>query len=173
VRNSTIEIDVETLGETACFHATPLSDEEILLPTTDERRVDELLGLLRPAVAVHGHSHLPHDRSGRAWRLINAGSVGKPVTAPGAEWALLGQDVELCRAEYDLATAAAAARREFTGVNDGDAIVDEFTDSIMHPPGRAAALEAFRRAEPEQNKQLAPRSMLGRIGGGNRPHRSP
>jgi hypothetical protein len=86
---------------------------------------------------------------------------------------LLGPDVELCRTDYDVAAAAAVARREFAGEIGGDAIADEFADSIMHPPGRAAALETFGRAESEHNQRLAARSMLGRIGGDNRVQSSP
>lgn len=159
----TIEVDVDGLGELVCFHATPRSDEEILLPTTDERRVDDLLGLVGPAVAVHGHSHLPDDRPGQTWRLINVGSVGKPFTTPGAEWALLGPDVELRRTDYDIAAAVDTARREFAGTTDGDVTAEEFTKAVAHPPGRDATLEVFGRAEAEQNRHLAPRSMLRKL----------
>jgi len=49
------------------------------------------------------------DRAVDDIRVVNAGSVGAPYEAePGAYWALLEDDVELRRTEYDVEAAAAA-----------------------------------------------------------------
>ncbi len=157
------EVDVEGLGTVACFHATPRSDEEILLPTSDEERVRELLAPLATDVAVHGHSHLQDDRLVAGRRLVNAGSVGKPFDRRGAAWALLSRGVELRRTEYDIAAAVGTARRELSGSSEGRAIVEEFVQSVQQPPGREKVLELFGQWEVAQMGHLAARSRLPRL----------
>jgi hypothetical protein len=46
------------------------------------------------------------DRTIGKARVVNAGSVGMPFGEPGADWLLLGPDVELRHTAYDLARAA-------------------------------------------------------------------
>jgi diadenosine tetraphosphatase ApaH/serine/threonine PP2A family protein phosphatase len=58
---------------------------------------------------VCGHTHVQFDRRVDSLRVVNAGSVGAPYEAePAAYWALLGEDVELRRTDYDVEAAIAA-----------------------------------------------------------------
>lgn len=104
------EAQVEGLGRVAFFHATPRSDEEILLPTSSAERVREVLSSVTADTVVHGHTHVQDDRRVGGRRVVNAGSVGKPFDRAGAAWLVLGPDVELRRTDYDTGAAAAEAR---------------------------------------------------------------
>lgn len=76
---------------------------------TPDERLRALLAGVDEQVVVCGHTHVQFDRAVDGIRVVNAGSVGAPYEAePGAYWALLGEDVELRRTEYDLEAAAAA-----------------------------------------------------------------
>ena len=73
---------------------------------------------------------------------MNAGSVGMPFGEPGADWLLLGPDVQLRHTPYDLAKAAERIRatnypqaQEFAARN------------VLHPPSEGETLEAFTRVE--------------------------
>ena len=106
----TVELDV-TGGATFC-HATPRSDDEIVTRLTPDDELELALAAARTDLVVCGHTHIQVDRrlaGGR--RLVNAGSVGRPYEGVrGAFWALLGENVELLRTEYDVEQAAAAIR---------------------------------------------------------------
>jgi predicted phosphodiesterase len=87
-------------------HATPKDDNRIFTRVTDESRlVDEFSGVSARLV-VCGHTHMQFDRTLCGARVVNAGSVGMPFGRPGAYWALIEEDVELRRTEYDIAAAA-------------------------------------------------------------------
>jgi diadenosine tetraphosphatase ApaH/serine/threonine PP2A family protein phosphatase len=75
-------------------------------------------------------------------RVVNAGSVGMPFGEPGANWLLLGPDIELRHTSYDLAKAAENIR----GTQYPQA--EEFAaHSILQPPSEPEMLEVFSRAE--------------------------
>jgi predicted phosphodiesterase len=58
---------------------------------------------------ICGHTHVQFDRAVDGIRVVNAGSVGFPYEAePAAYWALLDNDVELRRTDYDIDGAVAA-----------------------------------------------------------------
>ena len=61
-------------------------------------------------VVVCGHTHMQFDRMIGQTRVVNAGSVGMPFGAPGADWLLLGPGIELRHTNYDLAKAAQRIR---------------------------------------------------------------
>ena len=58
-------------------------------------------------LVVCGHTHIQFDRMVGPVRVVNAGSAGMPFGAPGADWLLLGPDVQLRHTDYDLERAAA------------------------------------------------------------------
>jgi hypothetical protein len=75
-------------------------------------------------------------------RVVNAGSVGMPFGKPGANWLLLGPDIELRHTPYDFARAAESIR----GTRYPQA--QEFAErSVLQPPSEAEMLEVFSRAE--------------------------
>lgn len=46
-------------------------------------------------------THMQFDRMIGKTRVVNAGSMGMPFGEPGADWLLLGPDVELRHTNYD------------------------------------------------------------------------
>ena len=136
---STVTVDVDGLGPTLFCHATPRSDEEVFLETTDEAIVAPMLAGAAEATVVCGHTHMQVDRPLGGKRVVNAGSVGMPYEpAPGAYWALLGPDVELRRTDYDRVAAAELFRA--TGHPDAEELARE---NVLTVPSRAEALAAF------------------------------
>jgi putative phosphoesterase len=91
-------------------HATPRSDEEIVLPGFDGSPWEDAFAGVDEPLVVCGHTHLQFDvrRAGR--RIVNPGSIGNPTVRATAWWALVGQVVELRTTDYDTAAAAAAMR---------------------------------------------------------------
>jgi 16S rRNA processing protein RimM len=103
--------ETAVLGGVLFCHATPRSDIEIVTPATTDERLAEIIAGVEQELVVAGHTHMQQDRRVERWRFVNAGSVGRPFEdEPGAYWAIVGDEVELRRTEYDLETAAAAIR---------------------------------------------------------------
>jgi predicted phosphodiesterase len=96
-----VELEVEGLGRVLFCHGSPRSDEEMLLRTTPEERVIEILDGVEADVIVCGHTHMQFDRLVGGKRVVNAGSVGLPYGATGAHWVELGPDVKHRRSPYD------------------------------------------------------------------------
>jgi putative phosphoesterase len=80
----TITLDVDTGQRLLCFHGSPSSFDDIIVPETPD---DEVMRLLRPQ-QVHaqlltgGHTHRQQLRQLGAARFINPGSVGLPFRHP-------------------------------------------------------------------------------------------
>lgn len=136
----TIELDIPGLGDVLFCHATPQSDTECFTRLTPDERIAPAVEGLR--VVVCGHTHMPFDRMVGATRVVNAGSVGMPFGDPGADWLLLGPDIQLRHTQYDLAEAADRIR------NTDFPQADEFaTRSVLHPPSAQDTLALFAAAD--------------------------
>jgi putative phosphoesterase len=135
-----ISIEVDGLGPTLFCHGSPRSDEEIITAITPPKRLDPILDGVRERVVVCGHTHVQFDRRIGDRRLVNAGSVGLPYEGEAgiACWALLGPDVELRRARYDIGLAVEALRA--TGYPDGDDAVRGF---LLEPSSAEEATAHF------------------------------
>jgi hypothetical protein len=85
---------------------------------------------------------MPFDRTVGRIRVVNAGSVGMPFGEPGADWLLLGPDVQLRHTPYDLARAAERIR---------DTAYPQAQDfaarNILRPPSEGEMLDVFTRGE--------------------------
>jgi putative phosphoesterase len=106
----TITVDLDGLGPALFCHATPRRDDEIFTAATPEERLRRVFADVSEPLVVCGHTHMQFDRRVAGVRVVNAGSVGMPYGETGAEWALLGPDVEFRRTDYDLEAAAARLR---------------------------------------------------------------
>jgi predicted phosphodiesterase len=95
------ELEIEGLGRVLFCHGSPRSDEEMLLKTTPEEKLAEILEGVDADVVVCGHTHMQFDRTVGSKRVVNAGSVGLAYGARGAHWVELGPDVVHRRVEYD------------------------------------------------------------------------
>lgn len=139
---STLEFDIDGLGQVLFCHATPRNDTEIFTRLTPEDRLLPVFQGVSASVVVCGHTHMQFDRTVGATRILNAGSVGMPFGQPGADWLLLGSGVEFRHTSYDLAQAAARIRK--TAYPQAK----EFTEhNLLHPPSEKDMLQAFSRVE--------------------------
>jgi putative phosphoesterase len=138
----TLRIEIRGLGEVLFCHATPRNENECFTRLTPEDRLlPVFLGVDVPVVLC-GHTHMQFDRTVGRVRVVNAGSVGMPFGEPGADWLLLGPDVQLRHTSYDLAKAAERIRdtrypqaAEFAARN------------VLHPPAEAEMLDLFTKIQ--------------------------
>jgi predicted phosphodiesterase len=139
---ATLQIPIDGLGEVLFCHATPRSDTEIFTRLTPEARLLPIFEGLDATTVVCGHTHLQFDRTIGKVRVLNAGSVGMPFGGPGADWLLLGPDVELRHTSYDLAQAAERIR-----ATDYPQAQDFAERSVLQPPSEEETLAAFAPVE--------------------------
>jgi predicted phosphodiesterase len=127
---------VDGLGEVLFCHATPRHENEVFTQLTPEDRLRPLFEHLGVDVVVCGHTHMQFDRTVGTTRVLNAGSVGMPFGEAGADWLLIGPDIELRHTSYDLECAAELVRTS--------GYPDDFAERyILNPPAAAAMLDAF------------------------------
>jgi putative phosphoesterase len=146
-----VEVEVEGLGQVLFCHGSPRSDEEMILKTTPDEWLREMLEGVEPDVVVCGHTHMQFDRRVDAWRVVNAGSVGLAYGAPGAHWLLLGPDVAHHRTPYD--NESFADRVETLDWSIAKRFADE---NLRNVPSEEEALEFFEKVAAEQHAQGYP-----------------
>jgi len=139
----TIRFAIPGLGEVLFCHATPRNDTEIFTRLTPEDRLFPIFENLDVSLVICGHTHMQFDRTIGRIRVVNAGSVGMPFAGPGADWLLLGPDVQLRHTAYDLAQAAERIRatkypqaEEFAARN------------VLQPPTEEETLALFAGMPP-------------------------
>jgi predicted phosphodiesterase len=140
---ATLTFDVDGLGPVLFCHATPRSDEEIILATSSQHHLDAALAGVQESTVVCGHTHMQFDRQAGRYRLVNAGSVGMPYGQAGAYWALLGPDVSLRRTDYELQAAASEIRRT-SRWPEAESFAAE---NVLQPPSADDALAYFQQLE--------------------------
>ena len=82
------------------------------------------------------------DRTVGTVRVVNAGSVGMPFGNSGADWLLLGPDVQLRHTPYDFAKAAERIRE--TAYPQAQAFAERY---VLRPPSEEEMLKVFTRVE--------------------------
>jgi len=141
----TLRVQVAPVGEVLFCHATPRSENEIFTHLTPEEHLLPEFENLSVSLIVCGHTHMQFDRMVGRTRVVNAGSVGMPFGRSGADWLLLGPDVQLRHTTYDLSKAAERIR----GTKYPEA--EDFAEhNILQPPSAALMLEMFTRAIDRQ-----------------------
>jgi predicted phosphodiesterase len=134
----TVRLDVAGLGPVLFCHGTPRSETEIFTRLTAAALLEPIFADAGATLVVCGHTHMPFDRPIGRTRVVNAGSVGMPFGDPGADWLLLGPDVEFRHTSYDLAHAADRVRQTTYPQ------AEEFAArSILQPPSEAQMVELF------------------------------
>jgi predicted phosphodiesterase len=113
----TVEVPLGDGQKLLCFHGSPTSYDDILLPTTPGEEWQRLLGPCGPALMAGGHTHTQQLRHVGEGMFFNPGSIGLvyDVLAPQelvhnaawAEYAVLTYDrgavgLTFCRAPYDV-----------------------------------------------------------------------
>lgn len=135
----TVELELPELGEVLFCHATPTDEFRIFTRLTPEPRVRTLLGRVRAATLLCGHTHMPFRRLVDGVEVVNPGSVGMPFGETGAHWALLSEEgVALQRTTYDLEAAMERIRESgYPGTASFD---------LRNPPSEEVMLERFEAA---------------------------
>jgi putative phosphoesterase len=141
----TLRMDIPGLGDVLFCHATPRNENEWFTRLTSDDLLLPLFEGLNVAVVVCGHTHMQFDRTLGTVRVVNAGSVGMPFGKLGADWLLLGPDVQLRHTLYDLAKAA-----EHIRATDYPQAEDFAANNILQPPSAATMLELFGCAKLRQ-----------------------
>lgn len=138
----TLCMEIRGLGEVLFCHATPRNENECFTRLTPEDHLLPVFEGLNVPVVICGHTHMQFDRMIGTIRVVNAGSVGMPFGEPGADWLLLGPNVQLRHTSYDLTKAAERIRhtnypqaREFAAHH------------VLQPPSEGEMLELFSRSE--------------------------
>src|SRR6185369_5148326 len=72
----TVEIDLGGGKQLLCFHGSPTSFDDIILPTTSEEDFHKFLGAYPPAIMCGGHTHMQQIRRMGDTFFFNPGSVG-------------------------------------------------------------------------------------------------
>ncbi len=134
----TLTCSIAGLGEVLFCHATPHDDTTIITRRTPEEEVTRHIAGRDERTIVCGHTHIQYDRSIGATRLLNAGSVGMPFGAAGADWLLLGPDIAMRHTDYDLEAAAERVRQ--SGYPEAESFA---ATSILAPPAAATMLDRF------------------------------
>ena len=113
----TVEIRLDKAHHLLCFHGSPTSYDDVLLPDTLKEKWDKLLGPYAPAIMTGGHTHTQQIRRIGEGLFFNPGSVGSVFDRylpedkfhedPWAEYAILALDngrlgVEFRQIPYDL-----------------------------------------------------------------------
>lgn len=137
----TCRLGITGLGEVLFCHGTPSSETECFTRLTPEALLVPVFEGTDAAVVVCGHTHMQFDRVVAGVRVVNAGSVGMPFGKPGADWLILGPDVELRHTSYDLSKAAARIRA--TAYPGALEFAEQY---VVKPPSEAAMLDALTSA---------------------------
>ena len=111
------DLDVSEAPPTLLCHASPRSDDDMILADTPDAELAPMLAGVPHESVVRGHNHESFERHLGGIRLIAVGSVGLPFsTPPRAEYAVLevrgrAWSVERRRVPYDVDATLAACRR--------------------------------------------------------------
>jgi putative phosphoesterase len=113
----TVEVMLGDGRRMLCFHGSPYSYDDVLLPETPRENWDQLLGQSGHEVLAGGHTHTQQVRRIREGLFFNPGSIGVAYnyylpkeqfhTDPWAEYAILscrqgGTSLSFHRVPYDL-----------------------------------------------------------------------
>jgi predicted phosphodiesterase len=140
-----VELDVEGVGRVLFCHGSPRSDEEMILKTTPDAWLREMVAGVQADLVVCGHTHMQFDRSVDGRRVVNAGSVGLAYGAPGAHWLRLGPGIEHMRTPYDNESFADRVKTlEWP-------LAERFAEeNIRSFPSEEESLDFFERVAAEQ-----------------------
>jgi predicted phosphodiesterase len=138
----TISLHIDGIGSVLFCHATPRNETEIFTRMTPEERLVPVFADVDASVVVCGHTHMQFDRMVGRRRVVNAGSVGMPFGTAGADWLLLGPEIELRKTPYDLNAAAEQFRRTAYPMVEEMAV-----RYILNPPSEQDLFAAWATAE--------------------------
>jgi len=140
----TLRVQIPGLGAVLFCHATPRNENECFTRLTPEDRLLPVFEGLDVPLVICGHTHMRFDRRIGRIRVVNAGSVGMPFGESGADWLLLGPDVQLRHTSYDLTKAAERIRN--TNYPQAQDFAERY---VLRAPSEDEMLKVFSRVEPK------------------------
>jgi predicted phosphodiesterase len=147
----TVELEIDGVGRVLFCHGSPRSDEEMILQTTPDEWLRDMLRGIEADVVVCGHTHMQFQRRVDDIVVANAGSVGLAYGAPGAHWLMLGPGIDHRRTRYD--NEAFAQRVEALDWPIAQRFAD---DNIRAFPSVQEALDFFEPLAEEQWNERYP-----------------
>jgi putative phosphoesterase len=121
----TVEVSLDETRKLLCFHGSPKSFHDVILPETEEEEFQEFVGGFESAVLTGGHTHLQQIRRIGDSFFFNPGSVGVVYNRNSdpasfhfdgwGEYVMLTSDgrgsprLEFRRAEFDVGKLVQAA----------------------------------------------------------------
>lgn len=104
------DLRADGYGYVIGYHAVPGDDEAFLTPETDDEEAADAMLDREGRLGIGGHIHVQMDRTltRGGWRVVNVGSVGMSVDAPGkAQWGLFTFEngdvtIDLRAVSYDI-----------------------------------------------------------------------
>jgi diadenosine tetraphosphatase ApaH/serine/threonine PP2A family protein phosphatase len=134
----TLRLSLPATGEVLFCHATPRDENDIFTRLTPEDRALSVFAAARASLVVCGHTHIVMDRMIGRTRVVNPGSVGMPFGPAGADWMILGPEIEFRHSNYDLQRAADRVRAS------GYPGAEEFAARhVLHPPSADEMLALY------------------------------
>jgi predicted phosphodiesterase len=138
--SKTLSLVVKDFGKVQFCHGTPRDENEIFTRDTPEDRLAPIFDTIDADLVVCGHTHMQFDRMIGKKRVVNAGSAGMPFGRTGADWLIIGPDVEFMHTDYDLEATANLIRQ--TGFPDADGFINTY---LLEPPSEERMLAAYSR----------------------------
>ena len=129
------------VGDVLFCHATPNSETDCFTRLTPDDALAPAFMGVDADVVVCGHTHMQFDRLMTGMRVVNAGSIGMPFGAAGADWLILGPDIELRHTTYDIHDAALQVRATTYPQ------ADEFAQSIVQRSRCSTSLRLYRSGD--------------------------
>lgn len=121
-------------------HSTPEEDNCFFTPQSSSERLEAIFNRTRADLLVCGHTHMQYSMQVGPLRVVNAGSVGRPVGEPRAQWLVVRSGVaELRSTEYDLQRAVAVCRRS------GHPAAETLASEIAKPFSFEESIRFFER----------------------------
>jgi putative phosphoesterase len=74
----TIELELDANNRILCYHGSPGSNTDQILPTTPAARLDSFLNGSPGPIFIGGHTHIQMMKQFKGKTIVNAGSVGMP-----------------------------------------------------------------------------------------------
>ena len=133
----TLRLEISGLGDLLFCHATPRNENQCFTRLTPEDRLLPVFAGSDSPLVICGHTHMQFDRKVGTTRVVNAGSVGMPFGEPGADWLLLGPEIQFQKTLYDFRTFVRRIIRWWRTLRR----------NVLQRPSEAQMLEIFSRAE--------------------------
>lgn len=151
-----VESPLNDRNRLLCFHGSPNSNRDVILATTPDQELAQMLGDYRATIMAGGHTHMQMLRRYRDMLLINPGSIGLPIVRGETH----AQNWRPPRSEYAIITSNKDSLGvEFRRVSlDVDAIVRSIRASGM--PHSELLVQEWAKRQGDKSFSYNERSII-------------